>query len=107
MNIRNISIGIATLLIFTLMSSLFTVDQTKQALVLQFGEPKRIIQDPGLAIKMPFIQDVEYYEKRVLSLIPQDAEEVILADQKRILVDAYARYRIANPLLFYQTVRNE
>ena len=60
MNIRNISIGIATLLIFTLMSSLFTVDQTKQALVLQFGEPKRIIQDPGLAIKMPFIQDVEY-----------------------------------------------
>ncbi len=107
MNIRNISIGVAALLIFTLMSSLFTVDQTKQALVLQFGEPKRIIQDPGLAIKMPFIQDVEYYEKRVLSLIPQDAEEVILADQKRILVDAYARYRIDNPLLFFQTVRNE
>ncbi len=107
MNIRNISIGVAALLIFTIMSALFTVDQTKQALVLQFGEPKRIIQEPGLAIKMPFIQDVEYYEKRVLSLIPQDAEEVILADQKRILVDAYARYRIANPLLFYQTVRNE
>ena len=107
MNFRNISIGVAALLIFTIMSALFTVDQTKQALVLQFGEPKRIIQDPGLAMKMPFIQDVEYYEKRVLSLIPQDAEEVILADQKRILVDAYARYRIANPLLFYQTVRNE
>jgi membrane protease subunit HflC len=89
------------------MSALFTVNQTQQALVLQFGEPKRIIQDPGLAIKMPFIQDVEYYEKRVLSLIPQDAEEVILADQKRILVDAFARFRIANPLLFYQTVRNE
>lgn len=107
MNIRNLSIGVAALLIFTIMSALFTVDQTKQALVLQFGEPKRIIQDPGLAVKMPFIQDVEYYEKRVLSLIPQDAEEVILADQKRILVDAYARYRIENPLLFYQTVRNE
>ena len=107
MNFRNLSIGVAALLIFTIMSALFTVDQTKQALVLQFGEPKRIIQDPGLAMKMPFIQDVEYYEKRVLSLIPQDAEEVILADQKRILVDAYARYRIANPLLFYQTVRNE
>ena len=107
MSIRNIFIGAAALLFFTIMSSLFTVDQTKQALVLQFGEPKRIIQEPGLAMKMPFIQDVEYYEKRVLSLIPQDAEEVILADQKRILVDAYARYRIANPLLFYQTVRNE
>jgi membrane protease subunit HflC len=107
MNIKNLSIGVAALLIFTIMSALFTVNQTQQALVLQFGEPKRIIQDPGLAIKMPFIQDVEYYEKRVLSLIPQDAEEVILADQKRILVDAFARFRIANPLLFYQTVRNE
>jgi membrane protease subunit HflC len=107
MNIKNISIGVAALLIFMMMSALFTVNQTQQALVLQFGEPKRIIQDPGLAIKMPFIQDVEYYEKRVLSLIPQDAEEVILADQKRILVDAFARFRIANPLLFYQTVRNE
>ena len=107
MNIRNFSIGIVAVLLFTMMSALFTVNQTKQALVLQFGEPKRIIQEPGLAIKLPFIQDVEYYEKRVLSLIPQDAEEVILADQKRILVDAYARYRISNPLLFYQTVRNE
>ena len=107
MTIRNFTIGIVAFLLFTLMSALFTVNQTKQALVLQFGEPKRIIQNPGLAIKMPFIQDVEYYEKRVLSLIPQDAEEVILADQKRILVDAYARYRISNPLLFYQTVRNE
>ena len=107
MNIRNFSIGFVVLLLFTILSALFTVDQTKQALVLQFGEPKRIIQEPGLAIKLPFIQDVEYYEKRVLSLIPQDAEEVILADQKRILVDAYARYRISNPLLFYQTVRNE
>ena len=107
MNIRNFSIGFVALLLFTILSALFTVNQTKQALVLQFGEPKRIIQEPGLAIKLPFIQDVEYYEKRVLSLIPQDAEEVILADQKRILVDAYARYRISNPLLFYQTVRNE
>ena len=107
MNIRNFSIGFVALLLFTILSALFTVDQTKHALVLQFGEPKRIIQEPGLAIKLPFIQDVEYYEKRVLSLIPQDAEEVILADQKRILVDAYARYRISNPLLFYQTVRNE
>ena len=107
MNVRNFSIGFIALLLFTILSALFTVNQTKQALVLQFGEPKRIIQEPGLAIKLPFIQDVEYYEKRVLSLIPQDAEEVILADQKRILVDAYARYRISNPLLFYQTVRNE
>jgi membrane protease subunit HflC len=88
-------------------SSAFTVDQTQQALVLQLGEPKRTIQEPGLAFKMPFIQDVTYYEKRVLSLIPQEAEEVILADQKRLKVDAFARYQISDPLLFYQTVRNE
>ena len=56
---------------------------------------------------MPFIQDVIYYEKRVLSLIPQDAEGVILSDQKRLQVDAYARYQIEDPLLFYQTVRSE
>jgi len=90
-----------------LYGSLFTVNQTQQALVLQFGEPKRTIQEPGLAFKLPFIQDVVYYEKRVLSLIPQDAEEVILSDQKRLQVDAYARYKIEDPLLFYQTVRNE
>ena len=93
--------------VITASSALFTVNQTQQALVLQFGEPKRTIQEPGLAFKMPFIQDVIYYEKRVLSLIPQDAEEVILSDQKRLQVDAYARYRIEDPLLFYQTVRNE
>ena len=92
---------------FGLYGALFTVNQTQQALVLQFGEPKRTIQEPGLAFKMPFIQDVVYYEKRVLSLIPQDAEEVILSDQKRLQVDAYARYKIQDPLLFYQTVRNE
>lgn len=104
---RNISLIVLLAVAAALMSALFTVNQTQQALVLQFGEPKRTIQEPGLAFKLPFIQDVEYYERRVLSLIPQDAEEVILADQKRLQVDAFARYRIADPLLFYQTVRNE
>ncbi len=104
---RNIGIIAVILIVLGLISSVFTVNQRQQALVLQFGEPKRIIQEPGLAFKVPFIQDVMYYEKRVLSLIPQDAEEVILADQKRLQVDAYARYRIMDPLLFFQTVRNE
>ena len=93
--------------IFAAFNSAFTVNQTQQALVLQLGEPKRTIQEPGLSFKVPFIQDVTYYEKRVLSLIPQDAQEVILSDQKRLMVDAYARYQISDPLLFYQTVRNE
>ena len=104
---RNILIGVGGLILFGIFSSFFTVNQTQQALVLQFGEPKRIIQEPGLAFKLPFIQDAVFYESRVLSLIPQDAEEVILADQKRIQIDAYARYRIEDPLLFFQTVRNE
>ena len=104
---RLVSIVAIVLLITAASSALVTVNQTQQALVLQFGEPKRTIQEPGLAFKLPFIQDVTYYEKRVLSLIPQDAEEVILSDQKRLQVDAYARWRIEDPLLFYQTVRNE
>lgn len=106
-SIRLVSIIFIGLIVIALYGALFTVNQTQQALVLQFGEPKRTIQEPGLALKMPFIQDVVYYEKRVLSLIPQDAEEVILSDQKRLQVDAYARFKIADPLLFYQTVRNE
>ena len=61
---------------------------------------------PRAELELPFIQDVVFYEKRVLSLVSSDSEEVILADQKRLEVDTYARYRIIDPLLFYQTVRN-
>ncbi len=87
-------------------SSLFIVNQTRQAIVLQFGEPKRTLQEPGLGWKLPFIQNVIFYENRALSIVSSDSEEVILADQKRLEVDTYARYRITNPLLFYQTVRD-
>ena len=104
---RNVTLALLAVLLFGAYSAAFMVNQTQQALVLQFGEPKRTIQDPGLKFKLPFIQEAVYYERRVLSLIPQDAEEVILADQKRLQVDAYARYRIEDPLLFFQTVRNE
>jgi membrane protease subunit HflC len=106
-SLRFASVAVVFAAGLALYNSAFTVDQTQQALVLQLGEPKRTIQEPGLAFKVPFIQDVTLYEKRVLSLIPQDAEEVILADQKRLKVDAFARYQISDPLLFYQTVRNE
>ena len=97
----------ALAVLFGILSSFFTVDQTQQALVLQFGEPKRLVNKPGLNFKIPFIQEVTYFEKRVLSLVSQDSEEVILADQKRLEVDTYSRFRITDPLLFYQTVRNE
>ena len=90
-----------------LLSSFFIVDQTQQALVLQFGEPKRLVNKPGLNFKIPFIQEVTFFEKRVLSLVSQDSEEVILADQKRLEVDTYSRFKIIDPLLFFQTVRSE
>ena len=64
------------IVLFGLLSSFFTVDQTQQALVLQFGEPKRLVNKPGLNFKIPFIQDVTYYEKRVLSLVSKDSERI-------------------------------
>lgn len=83
----------------TLTSSLFTVHQTKQALILQFGNPIRVERDPGLKIKLPFIQNVEFYDRRILDLDPP-SQEVVLSDQKRINVDSFARYRIVDPLEF-------
>lgn len=80
-------------------SALFTVRQDRQALVLQFGNPIRLERSPGLKFKLPFVQNVEYYDRRILDLDPP-AQEVILADQKRINVDSFARYKIVDPLEF-------
>ena len=85
--------------------ALFTVHQTQQALVLQFGNPVRAITEPGLNWKLPFVQSVEFYEKRVLNLDPP-VQEVILADKKRIMVDSFVRYRISDILEFRKTVRD-
>jgi len=93
------------LLAFISYNTLFVVQQTQQAIVLQFGEPKRTVQEPGLNWKIPFIQNVVFYENRVLSMVSQGSEQVILSDQKRLEVDTYARYSIVDPLKFYQTVR--
>ncbi|MCK5444482.1 MAG: protease modulator HflC, partial [Rhodospirillaceae bacterium] len=81
------------------LSSVFTVHQVHQALVLQLGNPIRVESEPGLKFKIPFIQNVEYFDRRVLDLDPP-AQEVILADQKRVNVDAFVRYRIVDPLEF-------
>ncbi len=88
------------------MGSFFIVDQTEQALVLQLGQPRRVIREPGLWTKRPFIENVIIYDNRVLDFEPPH-EEVIVSDQKRLVVDSYTRYRITNPLLFYQTVSSE
>ena len=108
MNRRTLTVAAVALVIagIFMMSSLFIVDQTQIALVLQFGQPRRVIRSPGLEVKRPFIENVIYYENRLLDLEPPP-EEVIVSDQKRIVVDTYTRYRIADPLLFYQTVSTE
>jgi membrane protease subunit HflC len=87
-------------------SALFIVDQTEQALVLQFGQPRRVIREPGLWVKRPFLEDVRPYDNRLLDFEPPP-EEVIVSDQKRLVVDTYTRYRITDPLLFYQTANSE
>lgn len=85
-------------------SSLFKVSEPVQAIVFQFGDPRRVIQEPGLNWKFPFVQDVRYFDKRVLNLDPQP-EELPLRDQKRIIVDIYARYQITDPLKYFQSVQ--
>lgn len=83
----------------TAYGALFTVHQTQQALILQLGNPIRTVPEPGLHFKLPFIQNIEFYDRRILDLDPP-VQEVILLDQKRINVDAFARYKIVNPLEF-------
>jgi membrane protease subunit HflC len=84
-------------------SALFTVNQTHQALVLRFGEPVGVISEPGLNTKWPFIDNVVYIDKRILDL-ENPAQEIIASDQKRLVVDAFARYKITDPLKYYQTL---
>jgi membrane protease subunit HflC len=100
-----ILVGVVALLLLA-SSSLYTVHQTQQALVLQFGEPRSVISEPGLHFKVPFVQDVYYYDSRVLDLDPP-GQDMSLIDQRRINVDSFARYRIVDPLKFYQTVLTE
>ena len=102
-----ITLGIAlAAVLIAAADSLFIVKQTEQAIVLQFGEPIREIKEPGLKGKVPFVQKVIFYDNRLLNLEPP-AQEVVLNDKKRLDVDNFTRYRIVDPLKFYQTVRNE
>ena len=86
--------------------SVIIVKEVNQAIILQFGDPKRIIMKPGLNFKIPFIQNVVYLDKRILNL-DAPPEEVIASDQKRLIVDAFARFQIIDPLKFYISVGNE
>ena len=106
-SLRNI---IVVLLLFigflTFTGAFFIVNETKQAIVLQFGDPKKVITEPGLNFKIPFIQNVVFIENRILD-IDAPAAEVIASDQKRLVVDAYIKFRITDVLSFYKTLGNE
>jgi modulator of FtsH protease HflC len=106
MNKKIVGLIIAAFLGVALLSGelLFIVDQRSQAIVLQFGELRQVYTEPGLKIKIPFIQDVMFYEKRVLDF---DLPEVRITtgDQKRMLVDTYTRYRIQDPILFFRSIK--
>jgi membrane protease subunit HflC len=99
-------IVLAGLALVAIFGSLFTVYETQQALVLQFGRYIKTVTEPGLHFKVPFLQNVVYIDRRVLDF-DAPAEEVILGDQKRLVVDAFARYRITDAQRFYQSVRDE
>jgi membrane protease subunit HflC len=106
MKISRFLIPILVVAGFVIYLSLFTVKEINQAIVLQFGDPRRVIAEPGLKVKIPFIQNVIFIDRRILSLDPAP-EEVIASDQKRLIVDAYARFKIVDPLKFYISVGDE
>ena len=104
--IKIILVATVVALFILISESVFILNQTEQAIVLQFGEPIRVIKEAGLKFKIPFIQKVVIYDNRLLNLDPP-AQEVVLNDKKRLDVDNFTRYKIVDPLKFYQTVRSE
>ena len=106
MKLQKILLPIIILIFILVFFSVFIVKEVNQAIVLQFGNPKRIILNPGLNFKIPFIQNVVFIDKRILNL-DTPPEEVIAIDQKRLIVDAYARFKIIDPLKFYISLGNE
>jgi modulator of FtsH protease HflC len=95
--------AVALVALFLAASSFFVVHQTQQVLITQFGQPIRVIKEPGLNWKVPFIQTVIPFDRRLLDY-DSSAQEVILGDQRRLVVDTFTRYRIIDPLRYYQTV---
>ena len=106
MKLNRILIPIIIVIGFAIYLSLFVVKDINQAIVLQFGDPKKVITEPGLQVKIPFIQNVVFLDRRILNL-DAPPEEVIASDQKRLIVDAYARFKIVDPLKFYISVGDE
>ena len=96
---------IATIVMILFSGSIFTLEQRQQVLILQFGEPIRVIKTPGIKFKLPLLQDAIFFDKRIIDLDISD-QEVIASDQKRLIINAFAKYKIVDPLKFYTTVNN-
>lgn len=103
---KNIFYLSIALIVITLANSFFIVGQRQQALVFQFGEVVRTVKEPGLAFKIPLLQSVDFFDLRILNFMAEE-KEVVASDQKRLIVSAYAKYKIENPLEFYKAVQNE
>ncbi|KPV40201.1 hypothetical protein AN478_08725 [Thiohalorhabdus denitrificans] len=106
---RIVGIAIAVVLVLgaiTAAFSLFTVDETESAVVLQFGEPRASVTEPGLNIKRPFVQNVKYFDARVLDF-DDEARTYVTSDKKNLIIDSYAKWRIRDPLRFYISVTNQ
>ena len=106
MLVTALGLGVVALIVLVGVAAAFTVHQTKQAIVFQFGDPKRVVKDPGLHWKVPFLQSVRYFESRVLTL-DTAAEEILDRNSNRLVVDLFSRYRIEDPLEFFKTVQTE
>lgn len=105
MNKNMLYISIIIIVLFVA-NSFFIVQQRTQALVFQFGEVVRIVKEPGLSFKLPFLQSVDFFDLRLLNFVASE-KEVVASDQKRLIVSAFAKYKIDNPLEFYKAVQNE
>ncbi|WP_339045672.1 protease modulator HflC [Candidatus Mesenet endosymbiont of Agriotes lineatus] len=106
--IKIVSVVFCFLLFFTISNSIFIVSEEKQAIVLQFGKVARKINSSGLYFKLPLIQNIVSFDKRIIDISSDySSREIITFDQKRFIADAYAKYRIIDPVLFYQTVKTE
>lgn len=98
-------IAIVLTCIILVSSIFFTIDQRQFAIVFQFGEAVRVISTPGLNVKIPLIQNVEYFDNRILN-VEAEAKELTASDEKRVIVDAFAKFKIIDPVMFYKTVYN-
>ena len=106
MNIVKSGLVVLVIVAVFIYNGLFVIDQTQQAMILQLGKPIKVIKEPGLSFKIPFLQQVSYFDRRLLHYDAAPAE-IITSDKKNLVIDNYSKWRIVDPLKFYQSVRSE